>query len=55
MITIKDRLIALAETDSERKLVSIWMDEGSDELCARQRAWEEVDARMARGAARFRW
>jgi hypothetical protein len=55
MTTVKDRLIALAETDSERKLVSIWMDEGRDDLCARQRAWQEVDARLGRPEVRFRW
>jgi len=55
MITVKDKLIALAETDSERQLVSVWMDESRDELCARQRAWQEVDARMARGELRIRW
>jgi hypothetical protein len=55
MITVKDRLIALAETDSERRLVTVWLDEGRDELCARQRAWQEIDARMARGAVRVRW
>jgi len=55
MITVRDRLIALAETESERRLVAAWMDEGRDELCARQRAWQEIDSRRARGAACFRW
>jgi len=55
MITVKDRLIALAETESERKLVAAWMDESRNELCARQRAWQEIDSRRERGAARFRW
>jgi hypothetical protein len=53
MITVKDYLIALAETDSERALVTAWMDEGRH--CARQQAWEDLDARLARGAMRFRW
>ena len=55
MITVKDKLIALAETESERRLVTVWMDEGHDDLCARQRAWQEIDTRMARGEVRFRW
>ena len=55
MITIKDRLIDLAETDAERRLINQWMDEGRDELCARQRAWEAVDVRLARGQVRVRW
>lgn len=55
MTTVKERLIALAETESERKLMSVWMDEGRDELCARQRAWQELDSRLARGTMRFRW
>ncbi len=55
MITVKDRLIALAETESERTLVTAWMDESRQELCARQQAWQEVDARLARGEMRFRW
>ncbi|MCZ6710592.1 MAG: hypothetical protein O7B25_09530 [Gammaproteobacteria bacterium] len=55
MITVKDYLIALAETDSERALVTAWMDEDRHGHCARQRAWEDLDARLARGTMRFRW
>ncbi len=55
MTTVRERLIALADTDSERKLVALWMDDDHNENCARQRAWQEVDRRLARGEARYCW
>jgi hypothetical protein len=55
MITVKEKLIALADTESERQLLTLWMDGTRDELCARQYAWEDVDVRLARGAGRLRW
>jgi len=53
--TVRERLIALAETDSERKLVALWMDDDHLENCSRQRAWQEVDRRLARGEVRYSW
>ncbi len=55
MTTVRERLIALAETDSERKLVALWMDDDDNENCSRQRAWQEVDRRLARGETRYSW
>ncbi len=53
--TVRERLIALAETELERKLVALWMDDDHNENCSRQRAWQEVDRRLARGEARYSW
>lgn len=55
MITVEDRLTDVAETETERQAVGIWSDEGHDDLSARQRAWQEVDARIVRGELRLRW
>ena len=55
MITVKEKLIALADTDAERELIAMWMDEDREKFCARQRAWEKVDARGVRGELRLRW
>ena len=55
MTTVRERLIAMAETDSERKLLALWMDDTHNENCARQSAWQEVDRRLALGEARYNW
>ncbi len=55
MITVKEKLIALADTEAERELIAMWMDEDREKFCARQRAWEKVNARVVRGELRLRW
>jgi len=55
MTTVRERLIAMAETDSERKLLALWMDDTHNEICARQYAWQEVGLRLASGEARYNW
>lgn len=45
MTTANERLIDLAETESERKPAPLWTDETRNENCARQRAWQVVAAR----------
>ncbi len=55
MITVKEKLIALADTQAERELIAMWMDEDREKFCARQRAWENVDTRVARRELRLRW
>lgn len=55
MITVKEKLIALADTESERELIAMWMDEDSEKFCARQRAWEKIDAHLPRRELRLRW
>ena len=55
MTTIKDKLIAIADTDAERALIARWMNDDADANCARQRAWQEIDERLARGDYPFRW
>lgn len=55
MITVKEKLIALADTEAERELIAMWMDEDREKFCARQRAWEKVNAGVVRGELRLRW
>jgi hypothetical protein len=55
MITVRDRLNALAETEFERMQIAVWMDGSRDDHCARQRAWQAVDARRVGREVRFRW
>ena len=55
MTTVKERLISLADTDVERDLIALWMNEDSQRHPSRARAWEEIDARMGRGTLRFSW
>jgi hypothetical protein len=45
-MTIREKLIALAESDMDRELFSRWLDEDSWGQCARQRAWERVEMRL---------
>ena len=55
MITVRDKLIDQAATQAERDLISLWMSEEHDELCARQRAWQEVRDRRSWGLVTFSW
>ena len=55
MITVKEKLIALADTEAERELIAMWMDEDSEKFCARQRAWEKVDVRRMRLELLLSW
>ena len=49
MITVRETLMGLANTDADRELISLWMDQESDAHSARRRAWEEVSRRRAPG------
>ena len=55
MITVKEKLIALADTQAARELIAMWLDEDNETFCARQHAWEEIDARVPRRKLRLRW
>jgi hypothetical protein len=55
MITVKEKLIALADTEAGRELITMWMDEDREKFCARQRAWEKIDTRVARRELRLHW
>lgn len=55
MITIRDKLIGEADTQAERDLIAMWMSEERDELCARQRAWEDIQARGNWTRVQFNW
>jgi len=51
-MTARENIIALAETESQRRLIARWLS-ADEEFTSRQRAWEELDRR--RGEVRFRW
>jgi|TARA_Y100001933_G_scaffold96872_1_gene97637 hypothetical protein len=55
MITVRDKLMDLAATQAERDLLSLWLSEEHDDLCARQRAWQEVRDRRNPGTLTFNW
>lgn len=55
MITVRDKLIDEAITRSERELLTRWMSPEHDELCARQRAWEALQARNNWNRVSFNW
>lgn len=55
MITVRDKLIDQAVTQAERDLISLWMSQEHDELCARQRAWQEVRDRRNLSNVTFNW
>lgn len=48
MMTVREKLMSEALTDTSRELLGIWFEEQSDPYCARQRAWEAI-ARRNRG------
>ena len=54
-MTVREKLIAIAETQAERDLLNMWMDEDPWEQCARQRAWERVNMRRQRNDLRCSW
>lgn len=55
MITVRDKLMEQAATRAERDLIALWMSEKHDELCARQRAWQEVQQRGNWSRITFNW
>lgn len=55
MITVREQLLAQADTNAERELLSLWMDEDREGLCARQRAWQRLEARHQPATLRFNW
>jgi hypothetical protein len=47
-MTVAEKLMSEAITQSERDLLKIWFDDRDESHCARQRAWEEVARRTRR-------
>jgi hypothetical protein len=54
MITVRETLMGLANTDADRELMSLWMDQDSDPHSARRRAWEEISRRRQPGMPDWR-
>ena len=55
MITVRDKLVEQADTQAERDLLAMWLSEERDEMCARQRAWEQVQQRGNWARVTFNW
>lgn len=55
MTTVRERLMTQADTDAERALLAIWLDEDAEGVCARQRAWQRIEVRSSRAGLRFSW
>jgi hypothetical protein len=47
-MTVAEKMMSEAVTQSERDLLKNWFESGDDPHCARQRAWDEVARRTRR-------
>lgn len=55
MSTVMQKLMESADTQAERELLTLWMSPERDALCARQRAWQEVQSRGNWARVQFNW